>query len=550
MKTINGKMLKQMILSGANNLFNCYPEVDALNVFPVPDGDTGINMNLTMSSGAKEVGDKNDADIYSIAKAFSRGLLMGARGNSGVILSQIFRGFAQGLEGKESADALDLADAFVMGKEVAYKAVMRPVEGTILTVIREASEVLFNQVESNMSIEDAFAILMKEARASLRRTPELLPVLKEVGVVDSGGTGLIKILEGFEKALHGDVVEKNMASVTSSSPMLNAASEVEGEGEFGYCTEFLIRLPSDPASQGKKEFVEKRFSNVLQSHGNSLVVVRDDDIVKVHVHTLHPGNVLTYAQQFGEFIKLKIENMTEQHTTLQEQGMAPDEVKPKEAKEFAIIAVAAGKGIEDLFKEYRADYIVSGGQTMNPSTEDFIEAIKEVNAKNIFILPNNSNIIMAASQACDVIEGVNAKVIPSKTIPQGLTACMMFNEEVSFEENEQEMLDAIANVKTGQVTFAIKDTSIDGVEVRKDEFIGISNKTIVCSTPDKVETALITIENMIDDMSSIITVLIGEGVTSEEQERLTSAIEEKYSDLDIDIKDGGQPVYSFIVAVE
>lgn len=551
MKTINGVMLKQMILSGANNLFNCYPEVDALNVFPVPDGDTGTNMNLTISSGAKEVGSRSETNVYDIAKAFSRGLLMGARGNSGVILSQIFRGFAQGLEGKEVIDALDLADAFVMGKEVAYKAVMRPVEGTILTVIREASEELFNQVESSMSIEDAFAILMKEARASLKRTPELLPVLKEVGVVDSGGTGLIKILEGFEKALHGDVVEKNMASVTNMNQTLTSAgADMDSEEAFGYCTEFLIRIPEDPASQGKKVFVEKRFTNVLQSHGNSLVVVRDEDIVKVHVHTLHPGSVLTYAQQFGEFIKLKIENMTEQHTTLQEQGKAPDEVKKEKPKEFAIIAVAVGEGVEKLFKEYRADYIVSGGQTMNPSTEDFVAAIEKVNAKNIFILPNNSNIVMAASQACDVVEGVNAKVIPSKTIPQGLTACMMFNEEVSFEENEEEMLNAIASVKTGQVTFAIKDTSIDGVEVRKDEFIGISNKTIVCSTKDKVETALVTVENMVDDMSSIITVLVGEGVSEEEVENLSSALEEKYVDLDIDIKDGGQPVYSFIIAVE
>ena len=550
MKTINGAMLKQMILSGANNLFNCYPEVDALNVFPVPDGDTGTNMNLTISSGAKEVGSL-EGNVYDIAKAFSKGLLMGARGNSGVILSQIFRGFARALEGKEEIDAFDMADAFVMGKEVAYKAVMKPVEGTILTVIREASDYLLNEVESSMDIEEAFAILMKEANESLKRTPELLPVLKEVGVVDSGGTGLIKILEGFEKALHGNVVEKNMAGVTEFNQVIaSAGADIDSEEAFGYCTEFLIRLPNDPAAEGKKVFVEKRFTNVLQGHGNSLVVVRDEEIVKVHVHTLHPGSVLTYAQQFGEFIKLKIENMTEQHTTLQEQGKAPDAPVKEEPKEYAIIAVAVGEGIENLFKEYRADYIVSGGQTMNPSTEDFVAAIEKVNAKNIFILPNNSNIVMAASQACDVVEGVNAKVIPSKTIPQGLTACMMFNEEVSFEENEEEMLNAIASVKTGQVTFAIKDTSIDGVEVRKDEFIGISNKSIVCSTKDKIETALITIDSMVDDMSSIITILVGEDVTSEEMETLQARVEEKYADVDVDVKMGNQPVYSFIIAVE
>ena len=537
-----------MIISGANNLFNCYPEVDALNVFPVPDGDTGTNMNLTISSGAKEVANRNDASVYDIAKSFSRGLLMGARGNSGVILSQIFRGFAQSLEGKDKIDTLDLADAFIMGKEVAYKAVMKPVEGTILTVIRESSEALFNAASSTMSIEEAFKIFLKEARASLKRTPDLLPVLKEVGVVDSGGTGLLKILEGFESALYGNVVEKNMATVTEMNQVM-AGSDIEADGEFGYCTEFLIRLPNNPAEQGKKVFVEKRFTNVLNSHGNSLVVVRDEDIVKVHVHTLKPGNVLSYAQQYGEFIKLKIENMSEQHTELVEQGNAPD-AKKVEKKEYAIIAVAVGEGIEKLFKEYRADYIVSGGQTMNPSTEDFVAAIKACNAKNIFILPNNSNIVMAASQACDVVEGVNAKVIPTKTIPQGLTACMMFNEEATFEENEEEMNSAIANVKTGQVTFAIKDTSIDGVEVRKDEFIGISGKAIVCCYKDKVQTALHTLDSMVDDMSSIITVLVGENVSEDEINALQSQIEEKYSDIDVDVKMGNQPVYSFIIAVE
>ena len=558
MKHINGLLLKQMIISGANNLFNCYPEVDALNVFPVPDGDTGTNMNLTISSGAKEVANRTDESVYDIARSFSRGLLMGARGNSGVILSQIFRGFAQSLEGKDKIDTLDLADAFMMGKQVAYKAVMKPVEGTILTVIRESSEVLFNAASSEMSIEEAFDIFLEEARASLKRTPDLLPVLKEVGVVDSGGTGLLKILEGFEKALHGNVVEKNMATITNINQNM-AGSEVEADGEFGYCTEFLIRLPENPAEVGEKVCVEKRCTHVLNSQGNSLVVVRDEDIVKVHVHTLKPGNVLSYAQQYGEFIKLKIENMSEQHTELVEQGKDPakptnndnKEVEEEvEMKEFAIIAVAVGDGIEKLFKDYRASYIVSGGQTMNPSTEDFVAAIEKCHAKNIFILPNNSNIIMAASQACEVVEGVNARVIPTRTIPQGLTACMMFNEEATFEENAEEMFNAMSSVKTGQVTFAIKDTSIDGVEVKKDEFIGISNKAIVCCYKDKIDSALHTLSTMVDDMSSIITVLIGENVTEDDINTLQAKIEEKYSDVDVDIKIGNQPVYSFIIAVE
>lgn len=546
MKRINGSMLKQMILSGANNLFNCYPEVDALNVFPVPDGDTGTNMNLTISSGAKEVANRNDTSVYDIAKSFSKGLLMGARGNSGVILSQIFRGFAKSLDGKEVMDTLDLADAFVMGKEVAYKAVMRPVEGTILTVIREASDALFASASSDMSIEEAFDILVKEAKASLKRTPELLPVLKEVGVVDSGGTGLVKILEGFQKAILGNVVEKTMAQVTDATHAKLSDSEVEGQ-EVIYCVELLLKLPSNPTSASKKVFVEKRFLNVLQSHGENVTFNRENDLATIHVHTINPGNILSYAQQYGDFIKLKIENLNEGHTTIFQEKKKEEEP----LKEYGLIAVAIGEGLENLFKEYRVDYIVSGGQTMNPSTEDFVAAIKNVHAKNIFILPNNSNIVMAATQACQVApKNVKAKVIPSKTIPQGLTASMMFNPEMSFEENEKEMEEALANVKTGQVTFAIKDTVIDGVEVKKDEFIGISGKSIICCKKDKVEAAFEMLHSMIDDMSSIITVLVGEGVLDQEVELLKEKISEEYSDIDLDVIEGNQPVYSFIIGVE
>ena len=546
MKIINGLTLKEMIISGANNLFNCYPEVDALNVFPVPDGDTGTNMNLTISSGAKEVANRNDLNVYDISKAFSKGLLMGARGNSGVILSQIFRGFSMSLEGKETINAIDLAEAFKSGKEVAYKAVMRPVEGTILTVIRESSEMLCEKVQENWTIEKCFEVLIKEAKASLNRTPDLLPVLKEVGVVDSGGTGLLKILEGFQLAILGKVVEKSMATVTENTNAM-AASSVEGE-EYGYCTEFLLRIPENPSKSEKKPFVERRFTSVLSSHGNSIVVVRDEDIVKVHVHTLIPGYLLNYAQQFGEFVKIKIENMSEQHTELVNNGKDP---ATKELKEYGLIAVASGKGIEDLFKEYRVDYIVTGGQTMNPATDDFIKAIKAVNAKKVFILPNNSNIIMAANQACEVCdEGVEARVIPSKTIPQGLTACMMFNPEEEFDANTEEMTASLESVKSGQVTFAIKDTSFDGIEVKKDEFIGISNKTIICSNPDKVEATLQTIETMIDDYSSIVTILVGEDVSEEEVNKLSDILTEKYQDIEFDIKMGNQPVYSFIIGVE
>lgn len=552
MKHIDGVMLKQMIISGANYLFNCYPEVDALNVFPVPDGDTGTNMNLTMQSGAKEVQNRGDTGVYEVARAFSKGLLMGARGNSGVILSQIFRGFAIGLEGQDVIDAMTLSAALSSGKDVAYKAVMRPVEGTILTVIREAADYLAEKVTPKMDVEKAFEIFYNEARASLNRTPELLPVLKEVGVVDSGGMGLCKVLHGFKKALRGEFVEKNMATAVSESQQIMAAANMEEEGEFGYCTEFIVRLPENPTEQGKKMFNEKRFTNVLASHGNSLVVVRDEDIVKVHVHTLHPGVVLTYAQQFGEFVKLKIENMSEQHTELVEKGSDPlKQNEEKEMAEYAIIAVAAGDGIEEKFKEYGATYIVSGGQTMNPSTEDFYAAIKHVHAKKVFLLPNNSNIVMAAKQACEVTdEGVEARVIETKTIPQGLVACMMFNPEGSFDDNEAEMKEAITNVKTGQVTFAIKDTNIDGVEVRKDEYIALHGKAIVCCNPSKVEATKIIIDGMIDEMSSICTLLVGEGATEEEVEEITSYINEKFEDVEVEVVQGNQPVYSFIIGVE
>lgn len=550
---IDGVILKQMIINGANNLFNSYPEIDALNVFPVPDGDTGTNMNLTISSGAKEVANKNDGSLYEIAKTFSRGLLMGARGNSGVILSQIFRGFAQGLKNKDEADACELAEAFMMGKEVAYKAVMRPVEGTILTVCREAAQCLDNSVVPGMPIDQAIDILYAEALESLKRTPDLLPVLKEVGVVDSGGAGFCKILEGFSKALKNEFVEKKMPEVLDvSDSSMKSDDQEEGEKEeLGYCTEFVLKLPNEDELGGKKVFVEKRFVAVLGSHGNSLVEVRDGDLVKVHVHTLNPGNILSYAQQYGEFVKIKVENMSEQHTELiKNEEITPVE-KEEPLKEYGLIAVGVGSGIVDMFKDLRADYVVSGGQTMNPSTEDFVEAIKAVHAKNIIILPNNSNIVMAAAQACDVVDGVKAVVIPSKTIPQGLVSAMMFNPNVDLDTNIADMTSALDTVKTGQVTFSIKDTTVDGVQVYKDQFIGICGKSIVCCEKDKVKSALVLIEKMVDSLSSIITIIVGEDVTDPELAKIEEAVNEKYgSDFDIDIQKGLQPVYSFIISVE
>lgn len=557
MTKIDGILLKQMIISGANNLYNNYPEVDALNVFPVPDGDTGTNMNLTISSGAKEIATRNDASVYDVAKAFSRGLLMGARGNSGVILSQIFRGFAQGLKGKIEATAQDISDALLMGKEVAYKAVMRPVEGTILTVIRESSQALADSVYPDMPLDEALDILLKEARESLKRTPNLLPVLKEAGVVDSGGAGLCKIIEGFDLALHNQIVEKNMPDVVSDSvvePIIGNVQASLEHKEFGYCTEFILKLPEDPIKAKKKNFVPSRFSGVLNSHGNSIVMVHDDDLIKVHIHTLNPGNILTYAQQFGEFVKIKVENMSEQHTHLIEEDSKAkeDEIKKQPKKPFGLISVGAGKGIVDLFKDLNCDYIVSGGQTMNPSTEDFIKAIKSINAEQIFILPNNSNIIMAATQACDVMnEEVKCTVIPTKTIPQGLVSAMMYNPESDYDTNYNNMMESLSSVKSGQVTFAVKDTSFEGMEIHKDDFIGICDKKILATEKDKIKCALKLINTMIDEDSSIITIITGEDVTEAERDALKELVQAKVGDMvDVDVKVGLQPVYSFIIGIE
>lgn len=555
MKTINGQTLKEMLLSGSNNLYNHYPEIDALNVFPVPDGDTGMNMNLTCTSGAKEIQNRSDLSISEIAKAFSRGLLMGARGNSGVITSQIFRGFAQGFEGLSEANAVAFANAFENGVTVAYKAVMRPVEGTILTVIRESATHLHEVVQKDWTILKCMDELIKEANASLQRTPELLPVLKEVGVVDSGGAGLIKILDGMKLGLEGHFVERNQATAMEKENPLMAAGALMEDEEFGYCTEFIMSLGPDSV---KKAFNEKRFTSVLASRGNSIVVVHDEDIVKVHIHTLTPGTVLNYAQQFGEFLKLKIENMTEQHHALEtgqpvevhEDLVQEPEQKPR--SKYAIIAVSSGDGISNFFNEIGVSEIVKGGQTMNPSAEDFVSAIKAANADIVYILPNNSNILMAASQACDIMseEDVEAYAIPSKTILQGITAAIMFDPDATNEENFRTMKAALKNVKSGEVTFAIRDTEINGLSIKKDDYIGICEKQIVVNGLDKIEIALNLIEKMVDESKSIITILLGADVDSETAEILSKHISERYPDFDLDMREGGQPVYSFLIGVE
>ena len=540
MRTLNGQSLKQLLISGSNNLYNHYPEVDALNVFPVPDGDTGMNMNLTLTSGSKEIQNRSDESAYEISKVFSRGLLMGARGNSGVITSQIFRGFSKGLDGLDEVDAQAFSAAFQKGVEVAYKAVVNPVEGTILTVIRESSQFLADNVKDNMSIVKCLDLMLQEARESLKRTPELLPVLKEAGVIDSGGAGLIRILEGMRIAAGGDFVESSQATATE------AQSSTNEDEEEGYLLEFVLKLIKD-----KKPFNENRFSNILSTHGDDLVVNVKEESVKVHIRVLNPGDILNYAQQYGEFLKVRLLNLKEGEIA-EDLGFEEEEEENKEKVEYAMIGVSAGQGIEDFFKEIGISVVVKGGQTMNPSSEDFVGAIKKANAHNVFIFPNNSNIVMAASQACEMVEDAdtNVYVIPSKTIPQGISSAIMFNPEADPEENFRSMKAALKNVKSGEVTFAIRDTEIGGVKVKKDDFIGIFEKDIVVDNPNKIETLMTLLEKMIDEDSSIITILVGQDVNEEEMNQVSELIAEKFSDLDLDIRQGNQPVYSFLIGVE
>lgn len=565
MVKIDGTLLRQMIISGANNIFNCYPEIDALNVFPVPDGDTGTNMNLTMSSGAAEVAENPSNKICDIAKAFSHGLLMGARGNSGVILSQIFRGFAEGLKGKEEADAADIAEAFLVGKDVAYKAVMKPVEGTMLTVEREASTALYEKAEPGMPIDEAMDIFLAEAQASLKRTPNLLPVLKEVGVVDSGGAGFCKVIEGFAKALHNQIVEKNMmASVTSpqmpshiQAPTDNVQSHLEHQ-DFGYCTEFILQISKNPAKEGKHKFDDNRFRSVLNTYGNSIVAVRDDDLVKVHIHAKKPGDVFNYAQEFGEFLKLKIESMTQQHQHLVDEAneakKEEEELEAAPLKDYGMVTVCAGKGLEKLFhEEIGVDQIVSGGQTMNPSTNDLAAACRKTHAKKVFIFPNNGNIVLAAQSAAELVkdEGIEVIVVPTKTIPEGIIAASMFTPTVDAEANKKEMMDAVSNVKSGEVTYAIRSTTVNGVGVKEGQFMGMHGKTIANVADDKFDCLFGLLSSMIDENSSLITVICGEDISEEELSKVKERIVAEYGKrCEIDVMSGGQPVYSFVVSVE
>ncbi|MCY8053525.1 DAK2 domain-containing protein [Bacillus inaquosorum] len=550
-RTLDGRTFAEMILAGAQNLSQNASAVDALNVFPVPDGDTGTNMNLSMTSGAREVEQMDTDDIGKVGSALSKGLLMGARGNSGVILSQLFRGFSKSIETKKEINALEFAQALQAGVDMAYKAVMKPVEGTILTVAKDAAKKAVALAEKETDITALMTAVTGEAEASLNRTPELLPVLKEVGVVDSGGKGLLCVYEGFLASLKGEIVPQkavlpSLDDMVSAEHHKSAQSMMNTEDiEFGFCTEVMVRL-----DQTKREFDEGTFRQDLSQFGDSLLVIADESLAKVHIHAEEPGNVLNYAQHYGELIKIKIENMREQHTSIISQESKPAEnEKPPAKQPYGIVTVAMGEGISDLFKSIGASVVIEGGQTMNPSTEDIVEAVKSVNAETVFILPNNSNIIMAANQAASVM-GEQVFVIPAKTVPQGMSALLAFNPDQETEANEANMLSAIQQVKSGQVTYSVRDTHIDGKDIKKGDFMGILNGTIIGTAEDQLSAAKMLLSEMIGEDDEIVTILYGEDASQEEAEELEAFLSEKYEEIEVEIHNGKQPLYSYIVSAE
>ncbi len=541
MENLDISIFKKMLQNGTNNLNNHKDHINALNVFPVPDGDTGTNMSLTFNNGNKSAFQKDGKDMSAVTKSLSKGLLMGARGNSGVILSQIFRGFAQALDGLEVANVKDVAKAFKRGSEVAYSAVMKPVEGTILTVIREGSAEAFKFSEENpgVSMSEYFDVLVRASNVSLENTPELLPVLKEVGVVDSGGAGLLLILEGFADALHGKTIDL----LDQEEIQVNAQARMQSE-EYGYCTEMILRLDS----KGKMTFSEDKMKASLAAQGDSIVLVQDDDLVKVHIHTLSPGTVLNMVQKYGEFVTLKIDNMQEQHEEILHNELKLDSEKQVK-KPYALVAVAAGDGLSDYFKDLRVDVVISGGQTMNPSTEDFMEKIKDINAENIIILPNNSNIILAAEQVKAVAEDKNIHVIPTKSIIQGISACINFNPDETIDNNIENMMSVLEYVKTGEVTYAIKDTKFEGVEVALGDYMAISNGSIAASGKDLFETVKTLIKSMITEDDEILTLVVGQDTYPKIVEDIVEYVESEY-DVEVELIQGNQPVYYFIVGIE
>ncbi|MFJ5562067.1 DAK2 domain-containing protein [Lysinibacillus xylanilyticus] len=549
MQSLDGIKFAEMVQMGAHHLFQNANYVDSLNVFPVPDGDTGTNMNLSMTSGAKETEQYASEHIGKTAQALSKGLLMGARGNSGVILSQLFRGFGKSIEKEATIDAKGFAGAFQAGVETAYKAVMKPVEGTILTVAREAAKKGVEVAETETDIIAVMEAFTAEAQASLQRTPELLPVLKEVGVVDSGGQGLLFVYEGFLASLKGEPLPvKNEATLND---LINAEHHRAqdfmdtADIEFGYCTEIMVRF-----EEGKEPFSEEQFRNELSPLGDSLLVISDEEIAKVHIHSEQPGAVLAMGQKYGSLIKIKVDNMREQHSAIVgEEHKAPSSAKKAEKHPYAIVTIAMGEGVAELLRSIGASYVIEGGQTMNPSTEDIVKAVQEIGAEKVLILPNNKNIVMAAEQAVELLD-IEAAVVPTKTIPQGMAAILSFNPEAAVELNQSTMTEAFANVKTGQVTYAVRDTSIDGVEIHKDDFMALAEGKIVLSTPALKDAAQKVITDLVDEDAEIVTVIYGEDTTEENASELVKFIEENYPEVEVELFNGKQGLYPYIISVE
>lgn len=555
MSNITTSLFQEMVQAASTRLGNQVEYVNSLNVFPVPDGDTGTNMGMTIENGAKEVADKPATTVGEVGQILSKGLLMGARGNSGVITSQLFRGFGQAIKDKEELTGQDLAHAFQSGVEVAYKAVMKPVEGTILTVSRGAATAALKKSEETDDAVEVMRAAVDGAKRALAKTPEMLPVLKEVGVVDSGGQGLVFIYEGFLSALTGDYIasEDFKATPATMTEMINAehhksvAGHVATEDiQFGYCTEIMVALKQGPTYV--KEFNYEEFQAYLSGLGDSLLVVNDDKIVKVHVHTEDPGLVLQEGLKYGSLVKVKVDNMRNQHDAVLEKEEQQVAAKQEE-KDFAIVAVVAGDGLAEIFKSQGVDYVISGGQTMNPSTEDIVKAIDAVNAKNVIILPNNKNIFMAAQSAAEVAE-IPAAVVETRTVPQGFTSLLAFNPEQSLEENVAAMTASLSDVVSGSVTLAVRDTSIDGLEIHKDDNLGMVDGKIVVSNPDVTATLKATFAKMIDENSEIITIYVGEDGSQDLAEEMADYLESTYEDIEVEIHDGKQPVYPYLMSVE
>ena len=547
MKTIEVNTLTKMFLAGAKNLEAKKEWINELNVFPVPDGDTGTNMTLTIMSAASEVNNLSERTMETVAKAISSGSLRGARGNSGVILSQLLRGFTKGIRSCETLDAMTIANAFQKAVETAYKAVMKPKEGTILTVARGAAEKAAELALEEEELDVFFSGIIEEAERVLATTPDLLPVLKEAGVVDSGGQGLVEVLKGAYDAYLGKEVDYTFETPSKSAPV-KISAETEAEIKFGYCTEFIIVL-----NQKFDHKDETEFKGFLESIGDSIVCVADEDIVKIHVHTNHPGQAIEKALTYGSLSRLKIDNMREEHEEKlikDASKIAAQQKKEEPRKEMGFISVSIGDGIGEIFKGLGVDYLIEGGQTMNPSTEDMLNAIDQVNAKHIFILPNNKNIILAANQAKALCEDKDIIVIPTKTVPQGITAMINFMPDSTAEENEARMTEELANVKTGQVTYAVRDTHIDDKEIKEGNIMGIGDHAILAVGEDVEQTTLDMFKELIDEDSELISIYYGEDVKKEDADKLGEDLSDLYPDCDIEVHFGGQPIYYYVVSVE